>query len=94
MISCAAHSCCVAAGAVFGSEEFALLYFKALLLFYLPFVETGTAQGDSLGAALQAGLADGLEVDEDGHFVPFGKTIRGLSLIVLQISSKESGLGD
>ena len=34
----------------------------------LPFVESGTAQGDAFGAGLQARAAVGLEVDDVGHY--------------------------
>ena len=43
------------------------MHFEGLIFNRLPFVETGLAQGDGLGAGLQARAADAVEVDEVGH---------------------------
>jgi len=67
MISRAPHPCFTAADAVLGGEEFALFHVKAFFLRDLPLVEAGAAQGFTVGA----GLTDGSEVDDGGHFVLF-----------------------
>ena len=65
MISYAPRPCFTAADAVLGGEEFALFHVKALFLGDLPLVEAGAAEDFTVGA----GLTDGFEFDDGGHFV-------------------------
>jgi hypothetical protein len=48
-------------------EKFTLSYIEALTGNRLPFVETRLAEGDALGAGLQAGFAVGLQVNDVVH---------------------------
>jgi len=57
----------VAALAAFAVQESALAHIEALPGYRLPFVEACLAQGDALGADLQAGFAVGLQVDDVVH---------------------------
>ena len=59
----------VAALAAFAVQESALAHIEALPGYRLPFVEACLAQGDALGAGLQAGFAVGLQVNDVVHLI-------------------------